>query len=44
MGTLRSQCTSDAPDKDALKILYYNVRIIVYKIDELSTNYCPDVV
>ena len=46
MGSLYSQCTSDAHDKDALKILYY-VRSIVYKIDELSTNcslYRPDVV
>ena len=40
MGSLRSQCfsTPDAPDKDALKVLYYNARSIVYKIDDLSTN------
>ena len=39
--------TPDAPDKGTLKILYYNARSIVYKIDELSTNcslYYPDIV
>ena len=47
MGSLRFQCTPDVPDKDARKVLYYNTRSIVYKIDELSINcslYCPDVV
>ena len=34
MGSSHSQRT---PDKDTLKILYYNARSIVYKIDELST-------
>ena len=47
MGSSRSHCTPDTPDKDALKVLHYNTTSIVYKIDELSTNcslYCPDVV
>ena len=47
MGSLHSQCTPDALDKDALKILYYNIRSIIYKINEQSTNcslYCPDIV
>ena len=47
IGSSCSQPTPNAPDKNDLKVLYYNVRSIVYKIDELSTNYslyCPDIV
>ena len=47
MGSTCSQLAPNAPDNNTLKILYYNVRSIVYKIDELSTNcslYSPDVV
>ena len=44
----RSYCyNNNNPDNSNLKILYYNTRSIVYKIDELSTNcslYCPDIV
>ena len=47
MGSSCSQPATNAPDKNTLKVLYYNVRSIVYKIDELSSNcslHCPDIV